>query len=426
MRFDCGTKGKGSGGTRLLVLASFVIFLRVFAYQLCSEGIANVLFCFGVLALFLYCCTRRGMFLNQNVRCLVWIVPLIYTMFNCLALGKFTWSFALLAVAIVAVAVLPCGVDWIRPAYYVLILILSVFALATIVLFASPGLYTPIKSAFFAGYHGATGYQSGLTTHYSVNGSFAALGLVLASSVLFFGKKTGKPKVLWAAVTILFFVALLLTAKRGPLLSAGIGILLAYFLSDNKGKFSKFVLVAIVIMCGTLLLVTFVPQVGEVFDRFSVGADDSSSLEETTSGRTNIWALALSDWAKSPVFGIGWGRFVYTYPSGTLSVSLAHNELLHTLATVGIVGSALLVFAEAYSLIYTFKLARGASSASPFRIYLYASFAVQVYTLFYGYTSGGIVQLEYISVPYLVAIAISFSIANYTPRGLEQVERQSV
>ncbi len=398
-------------GKVALIAGALIIFLRVFAYQLFPEAVANSMFFLGILFLLAYCFVNRRNFLKQHVRCLLWVVPSVCILANCILLGKPTWSLALLLLAVLALVVFSSSTDWIGPFYFVLVSVLAVFAIATVVLFLFPDLYPPIKAAFFIGYHGATGYQSGLTTHYSINGSLAALGFVLSACGLLFGNKDGMAKKFWLLVVLLFFGALLLTAKRGPLLSAAIAIFLAFFVSDSKGKLSKFVLTATVVMCGILVLATFIPQIGEVFDRFAIIVDNGT-LEEATSGRTNIWALAVADWCANPVFGIGWGRFVYTYPSGTLSVSLAHNELLHTLATVGVVGSLFLVVAEIYSLFFTLKIVKGVSSDCPFRIYLYASFAVQILTLFYGYTSGGIVELEYIVVPYLFAIAIVFSIAN--------------
>lgn len=419
-------KRDGEGATPYakiaLIVGSTILLLRVFAYQLMPESAAAVLLGLAILCLFIYLCGRRKLFFKQNIRCLIWIVPSIYIIINCIAFGKFTWALALLLVAVVALMILPCGTDWIEIGYYVLVAVLAVFAVATVILFLFPGLYPSIRTAFFTGYHGATGYQSGLTTHYSVNGSLMALGLVLCASRVMFAKGGFKEKKPWLALTLLFLFALLLTAKRGPLLSAVIGLLFAFLISDARGKFSKFVVVAIVVICGTLILATFVPQVGEVFDRFS-SFSDGASLEDTTSGRTNIWAEALGDWKTSPLLGIGWGRFVFTYPSGALSVSLAHNELLHTLATLGIVGSALLIAAELYSIYFAVRFAKGIPSDSSMRAYLYASVSVQILTLFYGYTSGGIVQLEYIAVPYLLATAVPFALANCDePKTLQEKE----
>lgn len=413
-----------SCGRLALIVGSAILLLRVFAYQLMPESVATALLGLAILCLFVYLCGRRKLFFKQNIRCLVWLVPSIYTIINCIAFGKFTWALALLLVAVVSLMILPCGTDWIEIGYLVLVAVLMVFAVATVILFLFPSLYPSIKTAFFAGYHGATGYQSGLTTHYSVNGSLMALGLVLCASRVMFAEGGLKGKRLWLVLTLLFLFALLLTAKRGPLLSAVIGLLFAFLASDSKGKFSKFVVAAIVITCGTLILATFVPQVGEVFDRFS-SFSDGASIEDTTSGRTNIWAEALGDWKTSPLLGIGWGRFVFTYPSGTLSVSLAHNELLHTLATLGVVGSVLFVAAELYSVYFTIRLAKNAPVGSSMRSYLYTSFAVQVLTLFYGYTSGGIVQLEYISVPYLLAVAVSFALANSDGQKLQHEKETS-
>ena len=408
-------KGATPYGRFALFFGSAILLLRVFASQLMPESAAVGLLVLGVLCLFVYLCGRRKRFFKQNVRCLIWIIPAVYILFNAVVLGKFTWALALFLVAVAALMILPCGIDWIEAGFITLIGILAVFAVATLIFFAFPSLYAPVHSAFFVGYHGATGYQSGLTIHYSANGSFMALGLVLCASGMMFAVGKLKNKKLWLALTLLFLAALLLTAKRGPLLSAVIGLLVAFFVSDTRWKFSKFVVAGIVIACGILILSTFVPQVGDVFDRFS-SITDGSSLEETTSGRTGIWAKAIEDWNTNPLLGIGWGRFIYTFPRGMLTVTLAHNELLHTLATLGIVGSVLLIIAELYTLHFTVRLAKIIPTGSSLRLYIYSSVAVQVLTLFYGYTSGCIIQIEYVSMPYIFAVAVAFAIANYDQR----------
>ena len=400
-----------SYGKFFLIAGSLVFLLRVFAYQLISESAAAALLGLSIMCLVVYLFGNKKRFLQQNSRCFIWMLPVIYIVVNCGLIGRFTWALALLLTSVTALIILSCGTDWIEVGHHVMVAILAVFAVATVILFLFPGLYPSIKTAFFIGYHGATDYHSGLTSHYSANGSFMALGLVLCTPSLMFAEGGLKKNKLWLALTMLFLFALLLTAKRGPLLSAIVALLFAFLVSDPKGKFSKLIVPLTVIACGTLILVTLVPQVGEVFDRFS-SLSDGSSLEDTTSGRIYLWAQALDDWEANPLFGIGWGRFVYTFSRNGLTVTLAHNELLDILATLGVFGTVFLIVTELYSLFFTIKLAKSIPSGSSIGVYLYISLAVQTLTLVYGYSSGGIIPLIYISVPYILSIAVPFAIAN--------------
>jgi hypothetical protein len=73
-------------------------------------------------------------------------------------------------------------------------------------------------------------------------------------------------------------------------------------------------------------------------------ASHSGSFK-TLDGRTKIWSYVLEQWHKSPLLGAGPGAWADAIASGAVppSVGQAHNQLLETLFTVGILGVVLLI-----------------------------------------------------------------------------------
>lgn len=239
---------------------------------------------------------------------------------------------------------------WMRPAMMACLTLLSIHACATILLNAMPILYDRYISGVIQGTSvTVVGPKAGITSHYSYNGQFMAIGLLI-SYVLF--KMSPLPgggsahRIKYGVLTCLFLVSLLLTTKRTPLFTCLLAMVLTEFLMAPKGKVTTLCKVLTIAYVLGIAIVAFgdqIPMLSNVMDRLSVFFSSSSTLEESTTGRTVLWDRAIQLWNESPVFGSGWGTYRYYWSNGFIGVSTAaHNVFLQLLAEVGVVG--LIVF----------------------------------------------------------------------------------
>lgn len=236
-----------------------------------------------------------------------------------------------------------CG--WIRPAILSCLTLLSVHAFATILFNVAPSLYERLIAPIV---HGSSvtviGPKAGLTSHYSYNGQFVAIGFLI-SYVLYktnpFSDERNGGRLRYGVLAIIFAVALLLTTKRAPLLICILAAILIEYLMAPKGKATTIYKVLCVMFLAAIVLVAFgdqIPALSNVMDRLSVFFT-TNSLEESTTGRTLLWDRAIQLWGESPIFGSGWGTYRYYWTNGYQGISsAAHNVFLQLLAEVGIIG----------------------------------------------------------------------------------------
>ena len=255
---------------------------------------------------------------------------------------------------------------------------------------------------FFSDVAEAVDYRSGLTSHYSFNGTYIAIGLITSVSLCIFCK-SGKRREVWCIASALMAIALVLTTKRAHLLSAIAAIVLTYCLTRKSGKFTRLLfalgLVAIFLQIGS----SFVPGISEsitrLFDTIGNASSDGNLLT-----RGVLWRHAWSVFLDHPLFGQGWGTFIYHWANGETTL-IAHNELMNTLAEGGALGAALINGLVLFSMISTLRLLKQ-NEESSLQGYLLSSICLQIYSVIYGYSTGTLFSYEINFVPYLMSIAI--------------------
>lgn len=163
----------------------------------------------------------------------------------------------------------------------------------------------------------------------------------------------------WVIIFI-FGVSALLIQKRGFLVDTFLSVLALRLIQFNyKGKKSfnlghtiKRVCSLAVIVAALFFIYYKVELVREAFDsivsRFTTG-------DKTLSGRTDLYALALSLYAGHALTGIGWGRF----KSNTLGLFgvagktyAVHNVYLQLLCETGIIGLGMFLLCVISTLVY--------------------------------------------------------------------------
>lgn len=292
--------------------------------------------------------------------------------------------------------------SWIIPCLQTFSLLMLIYGVSTILFYVFPGTYQPFKALFFSDVAEAVDYRSGLTSHYSFNGTYIAIGLITSVSLCIFCK-SGKRREVWCIASALMAIALVLTTKRAHLLSAIAAIVLTYCLTRKSGKFTRLLfalgLVAIFLQIGS----SFVPGISEsitrLFDTIGNASSDGNLLT-----RGVLWRHAWSVFLDHPLFGQGWGTFIYHWANGETTL-IAHNELMNTLAEGGALGAALINGLVLFSMISTLRLLKQ-NEESSLQGYLLSSICLQIYSVIYGYSTGTLFSYEINFVPYLMSIAI--------------------
>lgn len=311
----------------------------------------------------------------------------------------------------IACALLCSGLDgWMTTALKTVAIMLVPFALGTIVLYFFQDAYPIVKSILFPDSIFATGYKSGLTTHYSHNGTYnitgflISLGFASCSSA----KKGGRRG--WLFIAALFLFALLLIGKRQTLLFGGFAVLFVYLLSNDKNKGKKLLYAGVLVAIFGVLVAQFIPGVAESLERLfsSFGDDDIASV---TNGRDVVWDAAIAGWSENPLFGKGWGTFTYQF-TATNTVHVAHNELLDLLYSVGLVGTALFVVCSFATLVISICLFRKSNQNRielhiPYvNTMLSISLMLQAYDISMGFTIGSLFASPSAFMPYFLAVSI--------------------
>lgn len=179
------------------------------------------------------------------------------------------------------------------------------------------------------------GQIAGLTSHYSTNGTFLTIGMLIAAA------RQSEHRNKWYFLLTLFFAAaILVTGKRAHILFGVSAIFLLFFysrFSENAvNRWIKTIGIGLIILCVFMVLITFVPSLSKFFVRFQDGLDGG----DITNGRMHLWSLALDTFKKHPVFGIGWRKYnrkvsYFIHQSADYDV---HNVYLQLLCETGVLG----------------------------------------------------------------------------------------
>lgn len=319
---------------------------------------------------------------------------------------------------------------WIMPMLHVMLAMLCVHMLATIIFYIQPQLYfSQFKPRFFPTARNAIGFQSGLTSHYSNNGMYQAIGLILAWSFFLNEKSKGK-KVATLVISAMFLFALFLTQKRAHLGFGVFAVLVEYGMHAKNLRAMKVCGISALLVLAVCIAAQYNEGVSSSIDRLFSTFTESGSLDEATSGRVGLWEYAIDGWAEHPVFGNGWSTYRYVWPNLITVSSYAHNEILQDLYEVGLVGTLLFLVCAASSLCVTYhQLISNDTDGADSRMSLSFSFSYQLFALVYGCTTGVILQNTAYLFPYLLAVGIGFSFyaASYAHRkGQKRYKRSLV
>ena len=420
-----GAKRRREGAAAFSVIA-LLVCLFAFCSSLITYRVSILLFA-SAIVLVAILAVRSGRLLEFDLRAIVpvlpWLLVAVMAAVGYVVGGGYDLAATVALVCAVALAAFSVeNTKWIEPTITVFIAVLLVFAIATIACYVFPQLYSGfIKPTFYSNVPMAQDYRSGLASHYSHNGTFCTIGLILSSALGLYDSDERRNRRLFIFLAFVFFVALVLTTKRAHLLCGIFAVGLVYLLSSNQHRYLKAISIAALAALAVAVLAPLIPGVEATIERLSSTFSSSTSFEDNVNNRTYLWDYALNGLSEAPLFGHGWTSYCYRWPDGVTITYMAHNELLNLLYETGYVGAAIVLLGCVASLLLTLRTI-ALTYDGHFKAYLRLSLCIQIFFLTYAFTSGALFTTIPNLIAYFLAVAIMASIRwdalrwNRTPR----------
>lgn len=257
----------------------------------------------------------------------------------------------------------------------------------------------------------------------SHNATGSVFSIVSIFAFAFFLKSDSKEKIAYGFISILSFIALIMTKSRGSLVAFIIGVL--FLLLIGSGSFLKFIRNILILAVLVIPLVFITGTFDRVMQIFHIY--DLSALT-----RFSLWDKAILLFKQSPILGIGFARYndvpwnfdkvplsgdpgifsLYTSTNYVFNDTNAHSSYLHFLAETGIVGLILVLIFWIFCLVIIFKAYKRTKNNFSKKIYLSIV--------------GGIITLFILSITenYMTAptVMLCFSLATSLAVGLSGME----
>lgn len=269
---------------------------------------------------FLIVFNRNANFLNnvyENDIAILFILLFLIIAIGCSEWHRFFILFSFFAAAIHSSFTL---LEYIIPGFYKSIIL---------PLFRNTMYYSDLVLVF------SKNKMPGLAGHFSTNGMYLSVGLVIASIYFMTCKQKKKISLLFV---IIVAVALLLTGKRAVLIFGIAGIFFAYYClnADKPAKrFVKIIGIALIILAAFAIASQYIPALSNFLDRFS----ETSNRGDITTGRSDLYLIAYRLFSSKPLLGIGWDAYKYLYLSSHGVILNVHNVYLQLLTENGIIGA---------------------------------------------------------------------------------------
>lgn len=206
---------------------------------------------------------------------------------------------------------------------------------------------------------------------------------------------------------IVGFIALFLTAKRGPLITNGIVMLFIASVFSNISiknfipKVVGFILIALI----GWSIISEIPQANIMLEKFNTFSESS----DITNGRSDLWDKAISRIKINPIIGIG--------ANATPKVigEMTHNIYVQSILELGIIGFIIFILAVIKSFILTLRnyyIVKGNKTLEYTEKEIFSiSIYIQLYFLIYGISGNPLYGITFLA-PYFISISMS-SIKKY-------------
>ncbi|WP_296509189.1 O-antigen ligase family protein [Rhodoferax sp.] len=143
----------------------------------------------------------------------------------------------------------------------------------------------------------------------------------------------------WICISMTLVVFLLAQSKTVWFVSILLIPVLAWYRAPRlaRGIDMRLALAIVVTLSAACLLVLVVDPIS-IWDKLSTTRAGSEAM--TLTGRSQIWAVAIDEWSRNPLFGYGpaiWGP-AYRMNIGMQFAFSAHNQFLQSLSAAGVIG----------------------------------------------------------------------------------------
>jgi O-antigen ligase len=224
----------------------------------------------------------------------------------------------------------------------------------------------------------------------NVNDTAALLGCMIPGLVAAFMSNRGFWRLFWLGCTAASVLVFILTISRGGYAGVALGypiavLLVRQYIPPGRILAWSFAILGTLILAGVTVAVV-APTAAEAFGDRVLGMH-SMGISEASSGRTDLWAAALSEMMANPVSlvtGFGWNSY------STMPTVLAmHNTYLDQWFNLGMLGLFVYAFIEYYTIM---TARRAAAQAGPVMrrdllAYVFGMLAVSIAVMFVDLTT---------------------------------------
>lgn len=352
----------------LLMLLLFMVYFRALIIAFLGDKV-NYIYIFLFLCIWLYAIVYGKFFVFSKYKIKLMGIWLFFTSYFILNRyqGTEIFSFATLVTGgsiITAYALFDVEDDWENFFKKVTIFCIKIHSIATIVFGIFPSLYfstiyklfdVSTKNIIYQQIN--NGCVTGLTNHYSENGIYLGIGvMILGVEVIMSKEKNNNIKKVWFFLTC---ISLLLTGKRAQLLFSILALVFMWLICSKQKSGSKIIKIMGLIILGLVLItliINFIPSLSTTLQRL-LSIFDSSDI---TNGRLYFYEYAILWFLEKPILGIGWEGFKYRLNAvagayvGQYTYMSAHNVYLQVACELGIFGLIIFIskiFQDLYLII---------------------------------------------------------------------------
>lgn len=348
--------------------------------------------------------------INHSSEIILWLVILVLAIYRNYDIRYLQnlGGIGIFIVTILLVPVLACRAEWIDTFYYILMAFMAVHVAVTLLCYVFPAIYNNgIGPALNHPFTGDPGYMYGLWANHGYNAFCIAIGLLLfAANAMVSGKK------FYIVMSILALFALLLTAKRGPLLFCVGAFLATWALLMRKSgrKIRRIIFLLLGMAVIYVVLAWKFPSALRVFERFSLG-----STEDISTGRFDLYQEAIDLFLAHPLLGVGWSGFRFYYSTAVMGYDTfgtfdVHNIYLQVLCETGLVGIIVFLAIAFFSLRNAvYVMLNWGESMGCSRVSAVSAVSIQFFFLMYGLT-GNTLYVPTLFVPYIFTCAATYAI----------------
>ncbi|HEY4662898.1 MAG TPA: O-antigen ligase family protein [Candidatus Humimicrobiaceae bacterium] len=215
----------------------------------------------------------------------------------------------------------------------------------------------------------------------SHNATGSVFSIVSIFAFAFFLESDSKEKIAYLFISMLSFIALIMTKSRGSLVAFILGVFFLLLISSKSLlKFLRNILILAVVVIPLVFITGTFGRILQIFHIY-----DLSALT-----RFSLWDKAILLFKQSPMLGIGFARYndvpwnfdkvpltgnpgifsLYTSGNYIFNDTNAHSSYLHFLAETGVVGLILILAFWIFCFVIIFKAYRRTTDYFSKKVYL--------------------------------------------------------